>query len=401
MYIHKIIFVTYDWSPERTRLLPWRIVFEVSRNLINEGHAVVVLSVNVNCDRGSQPIYYESTVPVIIINHVDLHQTESSKVNELIGGNPDLIFFPITWRSALKSTKTWPIFNIPVIAYHGSGYYRKSDVFKALKYMSLKAVAPYAIDALIPIKMLISALRKRGVRGVICMSEFNRDLLTENGWPCEKIITIPPGIESDNVSIAPQFKDKLNQSCPGGYILFLGNATPIRGFETLIDAAQQLSDAQSSFRILCLIRSDPGNQRALHGRRLARKLENRALHNRVVIMRENFSPEEIRTAIIGANAVVMPFLLVPSEIPLGIIEAMKEGVPVITTCSGGTSGFVGNSSLLARPANAKNLAKQILELFSTDNSYLKKLIVERMHQHPSWKTVASMWLSFAEKCIKD
>jgi glycosyltransferase involved in cell wall biosynthesis len=124
---------------------------------------------------------------------------------------------------------------------------------------------------------------------------------------------------------------------------------------------------------------------------------------RFICITDKLKPSDIMFAIKQSQAVVMPFLLVPSEIPLAILEAMQHGTPVITTRSGGTSEFVGQAGYIIPPANSKALANAILSVFQNPELNKKKayLARQKMSNHPSWPKTAKSWVDFAIKQVRN
>jgi len=398
-----ILIVTYDLAPGRMRLMPWRTIIEVANNMRNLGHEVTILSINKGRPSHTSGDEKSYKFPIVFTNKID---ESISCLRHYYNGNPprfDVIYFPITWRSAFKDFKAWPLFKCPVVAYHGAAHYRFIDVLKSARYMPLKSLIPFFLDALTPPRLLIKALTKRKIRGVICMSEFNRRLLISSGWPENHIVAIPPGIEKYKASPKLTTPDLVSLTSNDKYFLFLGNALPIRGIGALIDAAKIVFSKHDTVKVICLIRSDPGNEMELDSEKLRRKLSDQEISPRMLFLKKNVSIDEIRLSIQNSIAVVLPFLLVPSEIPLGILEAMNEGSLVITTLTGGTSEFVGKNGYLAQPANPKSLAEQmLLSISNTEENKKKRILAKKQLQvHPNWDGVAQSWLNFAEYCLQE
>jgi len=397
-----ILLITYDWAPGRTQLMPWRTIFEVAARMRTKGINATILSINKRTKNEQCKLYEDNNVPVVISNN--LHINPDQLCEHPVHGSavPDIVFFPITWKSAFKGNKRWPKLATPTIAYHGSAHYRLIDIARSYRYMTLRELFPYVLDATVPTKVLVNALKNRAINGVICMTNYNKNKLVENGWPDALISTIPPGInkeEKSNTPISENFTSLFKKNNPT--FVFIGNALPIRGFETLIDAVQIVLKRNTRIKIICLVRSDPGNELALNKKILIKKLSGEIIRKHFFIIKRNCSRDEIQFAIKHSLAVVMPFLLVPSEIPLGILETMKEGGVVITTNSGGTSSFVGKSGLIASPADPKSLSNQILLLLqNTDLEQKKRLLaLHKMQSHPNWDEVGDMWIRFAKHCL--
>ena len=106
-------------------------------------------------------------------------------------------------------------------------------------------------------------------------------------------------------------------------------------------------------------------------------------------------PETDLDAFLGhCYAVLKPFLLVPSEIPLAVIEAAGYGKPVVSTGPDGTGLFAKQFGLMVPPSDASTLAEAMLRLLKDKNLYSEKCsAASRVYKnHPTWGEVAEKWL---------
>ena len=78
---------------------------------------------------------------------------------------------------------------------------------------------------------------------------------------------------------------------------------------------------------------------------------------RIVCVWQSVGRADLDAFLEACYAVVLPFLLVPSEIPLAIIEAAGHRKPVITTGPGGTADFVREFGLAVPAGHSKALAR--------------------------------------------
>lgn len=97
----------------------------------------------------------------------------------------------------------------------------------------------------------------------------------------------------------------------------------------------------------------------------------------------------------SAWAVLLPFLIIPSEIPLTYFEVMGLGTPVITFDNGGTTEYLNKGLLIARHRTVASLADAIVEICT--NVKLRDSLAENartiMALHPTWKETSQKWLS--------
>ena len=110
---------------------------------------------------------------------------------------------------------------------------------------------------------------------------------------------------------------------------------------------------------------------------------------------------KIMSVIHHCYAIVMPFVLVPSEIPIAVIESMSMSKPVVITEVGGTSDFVSEFGVVVETGNVAELADAMLRLLQDENLYNDKCAGARSQydNHPSWEDVARTWLRVGEDAL--
>ena len=98
---------------------------------------------------------------------------------------------------------------------------------------------------------------------------------------------------------------------------------------------------------------------------------------------------------------IFPFVLVPSEIPLTIIESMGWGKPIIATVPSGTGEFVQGFGAVAKIGDAHDLARIMVNLITDKMLYSakSKAMLEKYRNHPSWREVALKWLEVGKSVI--
>jgi glycosyltransferase involved in cell wall biosynthesis len=149
--------------------------------------------------------------------------------------------------------------------------------------------------------------------------------------------------------------------------------------------------------LVCLFRSDPGIDVAA----IRRRIESRRYAERIICVWESVRKVDLEAFLEACHAVVLPFLLVPSEIPLAVIEAAGHRKPVITTGPGGTADFARPFGLAVPPANSSALAAAMLQLLEDRQLYAGKCDAARRiyAAHPTWEEVAQSWLSVADRAV--
>ena len=236
------------------------------------------------------------------------------------------------------------------------------------------------------------------------MTELTKRMIVKAGWPREQVIAMPPGLSAieENAQNELPIKELNNALFDQLYVLYLGNSLPVRGIDVLVSAARRVFAQSKNVKIVCLLRPDPGEGMRIARERILHRVNNLGLDGQFVCITRKLEPHEVRQTIKNARAVVMPFLFVPSEIPLGVLEAMQLGTPVITTRSGGTSEYVGDGGWIVTPGNVMALAKAITSALHDDKTRRRKAAVclATMANHPTWEEVGDTWLECGSSVLK-
>ena len=102
----------------------------------------------------------------------------------------------------------------------------------------------------------------------------------------------------------------------------------------------------------------------------------------------------------SSDVVALPFRYVDEEPPLGLLEAMALGKPVITTNIDSLPEVVGNNrGILVRPGNVSDLSKAIYYLFRhPDDAYsMAAESIKYVQALKNWDELADCFLHLAEK----
>ena len=397
----KIAVVTYDLWPGRERLMPWKTVIEVTRRMRAHGHDARVVSISAGADHSY--VSHDSGLPLCCYPTVsDLKTSFSTDEEETF--NPALVYWPVTWRSGLKGNSVWHPWTCATVAYHGGCCYNAGHVRAAMRHMPFRSLRTLMVETYVPKHILVRKLRKLGVIGVLCMTDLTRRMFAQAGWPKEKAIAIPPGLPPDDSGTTDMPSNGCLENIHSGlpYVLFLGNPLPIRGIYVLLSASRKVFANNKNSRIVCLLRPDPGKEMTSAREGILRKVKELGVEERFICITRKLTTNEIRQSIKNARAVTMPFLYIPSEIPLGILEAMQMGTPVITSESGGTSEYLGDCGWIVPPGNVDALANAVLSALQDAETRQRKADAcrEKMALHPTWETVGDAWLEFGLSALK-
>tara|TARA_B110000902_G_C14294871_1_gene582905 strand:+ start:9794 stop:10942 length:1149 start_codon:yes stop_codon:yes gene_type:complete len=377
-----IAFFTYDLLPGRERLMPWRTIIEVCkvfRKVYNRDVTIYSL------DSGSKTSI--RTFQTINIQSVDraYYMSNDFFTTEKI----TTIFFPVVWRSTAKSINPLALFKGNKIAYFPGGVYAKSQTLRALRYISLAIAKPYLAEAFIPKSKAVSLIKKTGFDTVIALSDLTRDYIIKGGFPEKNVVFIPPGKD-----LLPEVKSNISLSINSktfykdGYFFFMGAPAKIRGLELLLKAFDKACQKNKNLKLLCFLRTDPGSDNSYINKiveKLAHKLN-------IEILWEEVSRETLFNFVANARAVILPFVLIPSEIPLTYFEVLSLGTTIISTSNGGTTEYL-NDAIFVSERNEESLSQMILKVSKEDALVNTKRINAKlkMQNHLSWHKVGEKW----------
>tara|TARA_B110000908_G_C10230683_1_gene440402 strand:+ start:773 stop:1921 length:1149 start_codon:yes stop_codon:yes gene_type:complete len=379
-----IAFFTYDLLPGRERLMPWRTIIEVCKvfqNVYNRDVTIYSLdSSSKTSIRTFQTINIHSVDRACYMSN-DFFTTE--KITD--------IFFPVVWRSSAKSIKPLALFNGNKIAYFPGGVYPKTQALNALKHISLEIAKPYLAEAFIPKRRVVSLLKKTGFDTVIALSDLTRDYIIKGRFPKKNVVFIPPGKD-----LLPEVKSNVSLSinsktfCKDGYFFFMGAPAKIRGLKLLLKSFDKACQKSKNLKLLCFLRTDPGSDNS-YINKIVEKLHYKS---NIEIIWQEVSRETLFNFVVNARAVILPFVLIPSEIPLTYFEVLSLGTTIISTSNGGTTEYL-NDAIFVSERNEKSLSQMILKVSKEDLLVNNKKINAKlkMQNHLTWDEVGEKWLS--------
>jgi glycosyltransferase involved in cell wall biosynthesis len=219
--------------------------------------------------------------------------------------------------------------------------------------------------------------------GVICQSTHTAqkvEILTKSRINAH---AIPPGIDMERW--ASEIGPKTVHA--NDYFLYLGTASRIRGFLLLLDAFALLSDRD--IRLKVLARGADESELA----EIRKTVEQHHIDECVSIQGGWMEMGEIKKKIQSATAVLFPFILVPSELPVSVLEAIYCGTPVIVSDLVGLPEIVGNAGIVVPHADVQKmaLAIQTLHRQKKNQAELNALCYEQRKTILSWNSVCKEW----------
>ena len=374
--------------------MPWRTVLEVAKGISKAGHEALVLS---GRNGASGRNWFSGNVEVKEIGKP--YDDCFLKTLLLRGRGIDVLFWPVAWHRANHKAKILKKINVPIVWYMPGAHYFVRNVLNSIPHIGMKPALPYLVQAVYPKRYLMKKLTADSKVLMVTMSEFNRRLAIGMGFPSENVIAIMPGkfpfcLFEGGSEVFEKAKQKL-QGRP--FYLFFGPPTKIRGLNQLLTAFRTVALQCPDLRLVCLFRSDPW----VDSEKIRWKIQRTGLAERIICVWKSVSRKDLSVFLNACYAVVLPFLMVPSEIPLAVIETAGHSKPLITTGPGGTSEFAGKFGLTVPAGNSQALASAMMQLLEDKSLYTSKckMAKETFDSHPTWEDVAGSWLSVAQKAV--
>ena len=381
----KIALTTVDLLRGRERLMPWRTVLEVARYAQKAGHDAVVLTLPVAADNAE---YCYEGVPVKVAPR------DFAEFRDYINGHGyEVLYYPTPWREGLKDLSAFASISCRKIAYFPGGSVHLGNVLALGQNAGWSVAKPYLIDWLTPYGRTMAKLRKVGFSTVIAQSPYTADTCRKAGFGDVRKI-VPGKDDFETLEECPEILDQLHIKGKT-YLLFTGAPAPIRGASLLLKAIDRAAKRDKSLCCLFMMRKDVGSNSEVFVKTYSQVIRK----ENIVIYDRKLTRNELKTIVAHARAVVLPFLLVPSEIPLTFFEVLSTGTPVVTFRNGGTTDYLGESVLSSAPGGIDGLTSNLLRIWQDDSLYekMKNNAIHKMSDHPSWDAVSRLWLDCINK----
>jgi D-inositol-3-phosphate glycosyltransferase len=187
------------------------------------------------------------------------------------------------------------------------------------------------------------------------------DLIWRMGVPAEKVCTIPPGVDLQLFQPQPRSaaRDRLHLEDDDLAVLFVGRIDPIKGIDTLVEAAELIIRQTRLSRppVFVIIGGDLDESGRPVGplARVAAEIHDRGLSAHFRLL-GSWPQDELPEAYSAADVVAVPSRY--ESFGLVAVEALACGAPVVASRAGGLRFTIdeGLSGLLVRPQSAQALA---------------------------------------------
>jgi glycosyltransferase involved in cell wall biosynthesis len=274
---------------------------------------------------------------------------------------------------------TSPIYNLAELARLGGARLYRERGLSAIQLLG----------SLAPRRLL-----RRRLRGLVVQTQTTRGKLLEAGLWDGEIGVIPPGVDDAWRPIpgeeAARRRRELGFDPDDIVAVYFGPPSPLRGVPLLLKATAQARQELPALKLLLLSRQRPGE---LEGETMRLKqLLAREHYGEFTQLVSAFLPTQTLAGYAAAcDLAALPFELVPSDAPLGLLEARALGLPLVTTRLACLPELAeGGRHALAEPGEAGSLSAALLRAatalrHSPDGS----------HTAPRpWRAVGEEWEAF-------
>jgi glycosyltransferase involved in cell wall biosynthesis len=387
------LVATHDLSNKNRHLMPWRTVCEVVNHASAQNGSTRLVSLGIDQGQLSPDEIIPRETTVIAKNRGKLRQGLDDCLARY---NPNVIYWPLAWREPSWRLRLLGSLAVPIIGYFPGGDYRLRHVLYATRRIGWKATLPYLCEAVSPKSFTLRRLKRAGVRKLIAMTAHTARCAVRAGWPTKLVQVIPPGRDDHDVGLfgeAALAKEFVEWRRERPYYVFLGPPSAIRGIFELLEAFDRAADCQGDLCLVCLFRSDA----ELDAEKIRQAIKDLRHRDRVHAVWRSVSRETLSAFVRHSHGAVLPYVLVPSEIPLAVIEIMGFGKPVITTAGKGTGQFVEQFGLVTQLGHRDALANALVQLVVDQPSYRQacSTTLASFGKHPRWSDVSRLWLMMA------
>lgn len=372
----KVLLYSIDMVKGVEHLMPWRTLVEVAK------HAPMETAICSAQAPDNVREYDGVKIYAIDYGTAALRQFVTE-------GGWDVLYYPIAFRQGLKDLSELKTIMTRKIAYVPGGLYPLGGSWRLLQTGEVKLAFQYLMDTITPHKLIASKLQKAGFEAIVCQAPLTAADAIRSGW--KHVVSVLPGnspmnVDTFDLGLLETFGLKGQK-----FVLFSGAPAPARGAVLAMKAFDSMAEQLPDTKMVMLMRRDCSSDFTAF-QNAASAIKHK---ERFVISYEALTHNQLLVFFRSAWAVMLPFLIIPSEIPLTFFEVMAQGTPVITFNNGGTSDYLKAGLKIARRRTRSSFAQAIVEICrNEDERYnISASAREVMSLHPTWIETSKQWLS--------
>lgn len=383
-----VVVVANGFTRDNVRLQPWRYIFELAKHK-SKSNKVFVLT-----EGGTDAAIDLWEEGFTVVETRLLSVKKQPKLAEYIASlKPTELWWSTTPRSIAFYFVLSKI-NCKKIAFITCPLYRWMELIRAsllgVPYVQTKALWN---QRFIPRFLFTFFLNSKIFDSITVQSKNNLNILAKAGIKKRKLHFLPVGIDEEDVlpvdeKIHLQVSDKINKKIEDIVFLYLGALRPIRGFDSLIKAFPDVAIKNKNARLVVLARG--ASDKKCHA--VLNELKQHNIDGRIEIIGGWLTRSEVWSYIELSDIVVLPFVLVPSDIPIAVLESLARGKPVIVSPVDGLPELAEGRGIIVDPLNTSVFADELYKL-SKDKNRLEEYTQAAkiyMHSYPRWNDVGKL-----------
>ncbi len=376
----RVLFYCHNFTLKNARLMPWRYIYEIAYGLKVSGHEITVLSEGQQNDDKWQ------------VHELEVRAVGSgglfSNQNLALMNDADYIVWSASPLTPILKSRLSGI-NSKIILLYTGPFYRIAEIIRAQRCsVPFKQLLTHYKNAVVPLSLTVNLINSDAIVRTVALSNKNAAILKRAGTRVKKITVIPPGHNSENMEVTSmsELRKKLNLPGPAKILSYMGSLYEIRGVALLIEAFKLVSLQNENLILLILARTDNSADIV----QLKHRIAELGVESKLIVIPGLLPPDTVKEYVLASDVVVLPFVLVPSDMPLGALEAMAMGKPVISTDIDGMPEMIEGRGGVVPPGNVKALAKAMAALCSDQDLYdrSRNECIKFMQTYPSWDVVA-------------
>jgi glycosyltransferase involved in cell wall biosynthesis len=332
--------------------------------------------VHIITDRGS--FRHSSGIQIHLVKSLrNRHATDILSIIDKI--KADCVVTTVTPLSLVVNSWYANIKHVRKIAFFSYSFYTSPEIWKSMRYLSLRDKYEFGRQAIIPSSVSLKMLKKN-FDCAICQSSRTK-MRIENIIKDFTIYKIDPGIDLEIWKFSNKsYKDTTQ-------FLYTGSPLKIRGFWNILKAFSNIESKDITLKILAR------GSKQFEIDKIERYITSKKLCSRISVMGGWSDLNSLRNEIRTADLLLLPFVIVPSELPVTLMESIASGTPVLVSNIDGLPDAVGNAGVVTPHASVSSLRKTILE-FHSDKSKRDSLhlaCMKKREKMKTWKSVGKIW----------
>ena len=292
---------------------------------------------------------------------------------------PDVFFSPTHYAPRFSPIPT-------VVSVMDMSFLRFPELFNKSDLYQLQSWTKYSVQ--------------NAARVLTISNSSKDDIIKAYNISAEKVVTIYPGIK-EITTLEPriygmnQLQDKYHLS--GNFILFVGTLQPRKNISRLIEAFARIKNHEQTKDNKDLKLVIIGKKGWLYEDILAAP-QKHGVENSVKFL-ENVTDDELTMFYKNALCYVLPSLYEGFGLP--VLEAMKQGCPVITSNVSSLPEAGGDAALYVDPEDVEDITQKITQVI-TDKNLREELVAKGKKQVAkfSWDKAARETLEVLQQVAK-